>query len=289
MRRVSQIASAGREMDPVVMAGPGRSQDAFDRFSAATELPLTILALLWLPVLVVPLAAHLRPAVADTFAGIDYFVWAAFIAEYLTKVYLSPARRHFVSHHLLDLAVVAIPVFRPLRALRLLRLLRLGRVGVTLTNALKRARSVLTHRGLHFVLLAVLVIIFVSAALELAFEHQAHGATIHNYGAALWWAIVTVTTVGYGDTYPVTDGGRAVAVVLMLVGIGLIGVLTATIASYFVQEKADQEKAELNERLGHIEELLTMLLARSGTSVDAGLAAPPGGTLTHEGAPDAPQ
>ncbi len=270
------------------MAGIGRSQDAFDRFSAAVELPLTILSLLWLPVLVVPLAVHLRPAVADTFAGIDYFVWAAFVVEYLAKLYLSPARRHFVSHHLLDLAVVAIPIFRPLRALRLLRLFSLGRVGATLTNALRRARSVLTHRGLHFVLLTVLVTICVSAALEFAFEHEAHGATIHSYPDALWWAIVTVTTVGYGDAYPVTAAGRAVAVVLMLVGIGLIGILTATIASYFVQEKADSEKADLNKRLDHIEELLTMLLARSNAGGDAGLAAPDR-TLTHEGAPDAPQ
>ncbi len=77
------------------------------------------------------------------------------------------------------------------------------------------------------------------AALELSFENGARGSTIHNYGDALWWAIVTVTTVGYGDKYPVTAGGRGVAVVLMLVGIGLIGVLTATVASYFVEEKAD--------------------------------------------------
>jgi voltage-gated potassium channel len=253
--------------DRAVMGRLGRSQDAFDRFSAAVELPLTILSLLWLPVLVVPLIVRLRAGIAGTFEGIDYFVWAAFVAEYLIKVYLSPSRWRFVRHHVLDLVVVAIPVFRPLRVLRLLRLLTLGRVGVVLANALHRTRSVLTHRGLHFVLLAVLVIILVSAALELAFEHQAHGATIHNYGDALWWAIVTVTTVGYGDKYPVTAGGRGVAVVLMLVGIGLISVLTATVASYFVEEKAEREKADLNERLDRIEELLTMLLAQSDGAV----------------------
>jgi voltage-gated potassium channel len=251
------------------MAGLGRSQDALDRFSAAVELPLTVLSLIWLPVLIVPLVVHLRPGAADTLAAIDYFVWAAFVVEYLVKLYLSPHRWRFVTHHLLDLAVVAIPVFRPLRALRLLRLLRLGRVGVVLVNALRRARSVLTHRGLHFVLLAVLVIILVAAGLELAFEHQARGATIHNYGDALWWAIVTVTTVGYGDKYPVTAGGRGVAVALMLVGIGLIGVLTATIASYFVEEKADRDKAELNQRLNRIEELLETLVAQGNGSGDA--------------------
>jgi voltage-gated potassium channel len=237
-----------------------RSQDAYDRFSAAAELPLTILALLWLPILVLPLLMNLPPGVADAFKAIDYFVWAAFVVEYLVKLYLAPARRRFVTHHLVDLAVVALPALRPLRALRLLRPLNLVRVGVVLTNALRRARDILTHRGLHFVLLAVLGIVLACSAMELGFEQHAHGATIHNFGDALWWAIATVTTVGYGDKYPVSPGGRGVAVVLMLVGIGLIGVLTATVASYFVEEKAGQENAELNQRLDRIEAMLAQAL-----------------------------
>jgi voltage-gated potassium channel len=251
------------------MSNLARSQTGYDRFSAAVELPLTVLAVLWLPVLVVPLAVHLQPGMADTFEAIDYFVWAAFAVEYLVKLYLAPSRRHFVRHHLVDLAVVALPVLRPLRVLRLLRLLDLGRVGVVLANALRRARRLFTHRGLHFVLLAVLALIFACAALVLEFERHARGSNIHNYGQALWWAIVTVTTVGYGDEYPVTAGGRGVAVVLMLVGIGLIGVLTATVASFFVQEAADAEKAALHERLDRIEAMLAKALALSETRSDA--------------------
>jgi voltage-gated potassium channel len=239
-----------------------RSQDAFDRFSKVVELPLTVLALLWLPVLVIPLVVHLRPGVSDTFLAIDYFVWAAFVVEYMVKLYLSPSRRHFFTHHPVDLAVIAVPVLRPLRALRLLRLVNLARVGIVLTNALKRARDILTHRGLHFVLLAVLGIVLACSAMELGFEQSADGSNIHNFGDALWWAVVTVTTVGYGDRYPVSAGGRGVAVVLMLVGIGLIGVLTATVASYFVEEKADEEKVALNERLDRIEAMLTEALGR---------------------------
>ncbi len=90
---------------------------------------------------------------------------------------------------------------------------------------------------------------FVGAWLVLLFEKDAAGSNIHDYAEALWWAIVTVTTVGYGDRYPVTEGGRAVATVLMLTGIGLIGVLTATVASVFVKEHTDANKDEFKR--GH--------------------------------------
>jgi len=255
----------------------GRSQDAFDRFSAIVELPLTVLALLWLPVLIIPYVVRLEPAVVDTFDAIDYLVWAAFVIEYLVKLYLVPNRRHWFTHNLLSLAVIALPMLRPLRALRLLRILNLARVGVVLTNGLKRARNLATHHGVHFVLLAVLAVICACSAIVFSFERNAKGSNIHNFGQALWWAVVTVTTVGYGDKYPVTAGGRGVAVVLMLVGIGLIGVLTATVASYFVEEKANDDKAELVERLDriesavdrldHIEGMLVALLAEK-ESVD---------------------
>jgi hypothetical protein len=74
---------------------------------------------------------------------------------------------------------------------------------------------------------------------------------------------VTVTTVGYGDRYPVTAPGRGVAVVLMLVGIGLIGVLTATVASYFIGKEADENIAEVTGRLERVETMVAELLARS--------------------------
>jgi len=112
-----------------------------------------------------------------------------------------------------------------------------------------RVEAILKHHSLFRVLIAAAATLFLGAWLVLLFEENANGSNIHDYPEALWWAIVTVTTVGYGDKYPTTGGGRAVAVVLMLVGIGLIGVLTATVASVFIKEHTDANKQEF--RAGH--------------------------------------
>src|ERR1700733_2845372 len=255
----------------------GRSQDAYDRFSAAVDGPLTVLAVLWVPVLVVPLVTKVSPPTSAALDTTDYTVWAVFAIEYLIKLYLSPKRWKFVTRHLVDLLVIAVPVLRPLRLLRLLRLLRIARAALILSSALKRARELLTHNGLHYVLLSVLAIIGVCSAVELAFEQHAPGSNIHNFGDALWWAIVTVTTVGYGDKYPVSAGGRGVAVVLMLTGIGLVGVLSATIASYFVGQRADKDMTDLNRRLDRIE----ALLARAAPPDQAELHPRPGRLAVH--------
>jgi hypothetical protein len=143
----------------------GRSQEAYDRFSRQVDGPMTVLALLWLPVLIVPLVLTSSLGLADTLDIIDYLVWALFACEYIVKFYLAPQRRQFLRHHLLDLVVVAVPIFRPLRAARLLRL---ARVGTVLTDGLGRARAILTHKGLHFVLLAVVVLMAGMAALARA-------------------------------------------------------------------------------------------------------------------------
>jgi voltage-gated potassium channel len=236
-----------------------RRVEAYDRFSEAVDGPMTVLAVVWLPVLVIPLVVHLSPTASDACNAIDYTVWAVFVIEYLVKLGLAPSRAHFVKTHILDLVVIAIPFLRPVRALRALRLIR----SVTVAGeGLTRAKRLLTEHGLHYVLLAAVMVVFAGAAAELGFEQHAAGSNIHTYGEALWWAVVTVTTVGYGDRYPVSAGGRGVAVVLMLVGIGLLGVITANIASFFVTSKDTETTARLvalEGRLERIERLMEVI------------------------------
>ncbi len=219
---------------------------------------MMVITILWLPVLIIPLLTPVHGDVATSFEVIDYTIWALFAVEYLAKLGLAPNRPRYFRSHILDLVIVAVPFFRPARLGRLVNLARLGRVGAVTADVLDRAKKLVTHKDIHFVLLAVTLIIFAAAGLVTIAERSARGANIHDFGQGLWWAIVTVTTVGYGDRYPVTPFGQGVAVVLMLVGIGLLGVLTATVASYFVDQKTDK----LEERLERMEALLLELAAQ---------------------------
>lgn len=112
--------------------------------------------------------------------------------------------------------MVVLPFLRPLRAVRALRGLRglsglralqASRLVAFLGTGLGHAREILRRRGLHYVLVVVVAVMFAAAGLEVVFEAHARGGTIHNYGDALWWAVVTVTSVGYGDKFPVTAAG----------------------------------------------------------------------------------
>jgi voltage-gated potassium channel len=237
--------------------------EAFERFSRAVDGPMMVLALAMIPLIVVPLVLDLSPATERAFLSIDYVLWAVFAAEYGIKLCLAPNRRQFVAYHIPDLIIVVVPMLRPMRVLRsvrLLRLLRLALLGGFAAKGLRETRNILRHRGLNWVLLIVLVLNLIAAAAVLEFERGNPQANIGSYPDALWWAVTTITTVGYGDRFPMSPAGRGVAVVLMIAGIAMFGVITATIAAYFVEQKAEEDLAgrldRILKRLDTLEERL---------------------------------
>lgn len=262
---------------------PGRQQrrgtEAYDRYVQFSQVPMTALAFLMIPVLLIPLVRPVHGALAVSFDAADYVIWALFAADYCVRFTLTPNRPRFVRTHLFDLAVVVLPFLRPLRALRALRglralrLLQASRLAAFLGTGFGHARAVIRRRGLHYVVGLVIAIMFVAAGLEVAFEAHAKGGTIHSYGGALWWAVVTVTSVGYGDQYPVTVAGRAVAVVLMITGIALFGVVAASIASYFVEQDQDRR---VESRMDEILTVLNRLEARLDAAERRSAATPDG-------------
>ena len=225
-----------------------------------TEWPLTGAA-------VVFLAAYTREVLANTQGGtkdaaelvIDA-VWVLFGVDYLVRLALASSRSRWFLHHLPDLAVIALPILRPLRLLRL----------VTLVGIMQRsAGTALRGRITLYTVGSAALLISTSALAALDAERHEPGASIRAFGQALWWALTTITTIGYGDTTPVSTEGRCIAALLMIGGVALIGVVTATLASWIVslveEENAEQEAvtqaqvatlqqqvSELSERIDHL-------------------------------------
>jgi voltage-gated potassium channel len=97
-------------------------------------------------------------------------------------------------------------------------------------------------------------------------EREADGSTIRSFGDALWWAVTTVSTVGYGDAVPTTDAGRGVAYLLILVGVAVFSLVTANLASFFIEREQRLEGDKLDEVLRRLERLEAALQGRGDTS-----------------------
>ena len=196
-----------------------------------TATPLLVLAVLFLFLLTVPVVDQHLPRVArDGLRVADVLIWSAFTVDYVVRLRLAAQRKRFVLTHLPDLAMIALPALRPLRILRL--------VSLTHSMARRSAGTVLVDTSRAVAASAVLVV-YLGAVGVLDSERDAHGANITSFGDALWWASTTISTVGYGDRYPVTSQGRVIAVGLMIVGIGLLGLLTAGFAAWFVRQATE--------------------------------------------------
>ncbi len=238
-----------------------RRQAALERFERATELPLLLLALAMVPLLVIPLLVDLPSGVKAAFIAADWFIWAAFAFEYVVRLVLSSQRWRFVRRQWADLLIVVLPFLRPLRIVRsarALRLLRLARLGSALAKVGQDGRRLLVRHHLHYALLVIGMVILGAASLVFLVE-DGSGGTIDSFADALWWAVTTVTTVGYGDTFPVTPAGRGIAAFLMLTGIALFGMLTASLTTFFVERAGTSEEAEEDTLTARLDELLSRI------------------------------
>jgi voltage-gated potassium channel len=270
-RRRQAIAGAKRT---------GGRHDLVDDIERITKYPMTLLGLAWLIVVIVVVTANVSTTASTALVGTLFALWAILLAEYLVRLVIAPDRRGYLKRRWVEPMTVVAP---PLQGWHVVGI---EKTCLLIHEGALRVEAILKHHSLFRVLIAAAATLLLGAWLVLLFDENAKGSNIHSYPDALWWAIVTVTTVGYGDRFPVTDGGRAVAVVLMLVGIGLIGILTATVASVFIKEHTDANRqeyqkghADLGQRLSVISDRLADVERRLGATptdiaaVDAAAAA----------------
>lgn len=193
---------------------------------------------------------------------LDWAIWMIFLAEYAALLTMAPDRGRFVREHWLHAAVVVVsfPAWPHILGLaRIARLTRLVRLILIGWRGLQAMREILGSYGVaHVLTLTAFFVVAASGLLAVIEPETVKG----DFGAALWWGVVTVTTVGYGDVTPVTLPGRVVAALLMFCGIGLVSTLAAGIAGYFVRQDSNADMRALDERLARIETALEKLARR---------------------------
>lgn len=206
-----------------------RREVILSRIEQLTELPLLVMSFAIIPLLVGPIFWDMSEARVQVFFAVEIFIWSLFAADLILKVIVAPHRIRYLRRHWLEALVVIVPWFRPLR---IIRVFLFGFRGAT---------SIRRMVHVDFLLVFALGLVIIAATIVTSVE-TTPDSQIASFEDAMWWSMVTVTTVGYGDMTPVTPIGRAMAMVLMLVGIGLFGGLTANLASLFV--KADETPQE---------------------------------------------
>jgi len=223
--------------------------------------------LLLIPVLIIEFEST-SSAWVEFAKAANWAIWAIFLAEMIFILRVAPRRKAALRAHWLDVAVIVLTVpvvtglLASMRLVRLARLIRLFRAGTILTRMLQREKALSSGTAFRFVALITVFVVVVAGSVEAVVDTKDFSSTWDG----IWWAVVTVTTVGYGDIYPTSVAGRAVAIAVMFVGIGFLSVLTATIASFFVKTDRGHEFeamiASLNRLEAEIADLKRQLAVR---------------------------
>jgi voltage-gated potassium channel len=212
----------------------------------------------------------LDPGTKSILSYADTFVCGLFFADFLHTLYRAPRKGHYLlTWGWIDLlsSIPAVDSFRLGRAARVMRIVRVLR-GVKSARTL--AHFLVSRRAesafLATMLLSILILVFTSVAI-LQFESNQDGANIATAEDAMWWAISTMTTVGYGDRYPTTTEGRLIAAFLMAAGVGVFGTFSGFVASWFLSpavEETDDDLTEVKSTLTAIQRQLEEISARQG-------------------------
>ncbi|MCH1960660.1 MULTISPECIES: potassium channel family protein [Romboutsia] len=215
----------------------------------AYNLAMAILSIVIAIILILELTLDLSYQIRLVFQIIDFIVWSIFVIDYFTRLYKSKNKKKFFKKNLIDLISI-IPLYSIFKVFRALDILKVGRVTrvseitrvIRLLAIIKRTNNELSEfmktNNFNYTIGIAIIIVLISATVMSSVENM-------SLGAALWWSIVTFTTVGYGDVYPISTLGKLTASILMIMGIGFIGSVTSTLSTYFIKKEVRKRKAEM--------------------------------------------
>jgi voltage-gated potassium channel len=219
----------------------------YEQFS---EIPLLLLSVLFV-VLIVTSNFHFDfvEGHKDLISALNLAIWLIFAADFIFLFFKSNDKKKYVTSHFLDLLLVILPF------LRALRIVRVATLFFRKIDSLK-TKFIISIPLYTFSSTLLFMVLGASAVYDA--EYKVEAGNIKSPGDAIWWAVVTIFTVGYGDKFPVTSTGRWYAAGLMVCGIAVVGAVTATFASWLIGQvrevESDQEK--ILQKIGEIQKSL---------------------------------
>lgn len=240
-----------------------------ERWQKLSDWPLTVMSIVFIVTYSYEVIAQPLGNVLVDSEIIIWVTWGFFVVDYLVSIWLAPDRKRWFWTHLIELAVVVLPMLRPLRLMRVFTLI--GVLNRTIGAAF-RGRVLLYVGG------SAVLLVYVGGLSMLEVERSA-GGNINNLWAGIWWAFTSITTVNNAQYYPITFEGQLLAVLVMIGGIALVGAITATMASWIVERVQDKEVEEERINRAHVDEILDEVRALRA-EVDALRQAPAVSTPT---------
>jgi voltage-gated potassium channel len=232
--------------------------------SPGYQVFMLVLCLYSLGILAYQASGPTEPTTVEILEYADFAVCLIFLSDFVVSFLRAPDRWKYIrTWGWLDLlsSIPTVDIVRWGRAGRILRIFRVLR-GLRATQLL--ASLAIKRRAENSILAATLVAMMLITFCSIAILHFESGpeANILSAGDALWWAFATITTVGYGDRYPTTGEGRMIAVLLMSAGVGLFGVFSGFLASWFIGEEEQADNAELADIRNELERIREILERR---------------------------
>ena len=223
-------------------------------------IPVLIAAALLTAVTLALIFADLSRSARIALIVIDVALWLFFAVDYLVRLTITPHKRRFLKDQWLDGVLVVIPFLQPLRLVGAFA--RLVRLSAALSRTRRGAVLLMGRHKLYLAVAWAAGLVLVASVVTPLVEPESSKLT--GFGEGVWWSLVTMTTVGYGDLVPESPAGQVIGVVLMVVGISIIGLVTANVASLLIEPPPDDEADVVTdaERMAAIETKLDELLRR---------------------------
>ena len=234
------------------------TEENAEQLLGAWDYLIIVLSITSLGMLFVLLSKDLPSEIQKLIEVFDLMICGIFFVDFLLRLFMAPSKKHYLKWGWIDL-ISSLPMIDQLRVGRLFRVVRLVRAMKGAWIGTKKLDRRLQDPFISVALIAFICVIF-GAISVLYLESGAPGGNIKSARDAIWWALVTVTTVGYGDFTPVTNEGRFLAVILMSAGIGIFGVFSVQCTQYLLRER---EKSE-DEVLSGLREELKLLRTEVG-------------------------